>query len=146
MYRLVHSRMVSAMSSAASAYASMLANFLLANAVLTPGGMTLLNWWKNSSEVDSDDTGRISISSIVGVMLGFRIVNEASFLAFCDLVRPNCLMRAALSEVYLFPSVAFSTANSISSATSAGRAERRYAKLVLSSVMAGLRMVNWAST
>ena len=93
-------------------------SILSANVVLTPGGMTLLNWWKNSSEVESDDSGRICISSVVGVMLGSRVVNEASFLALCDLVRPNCLMRAALSEVYLFPSVAFSTANSISSATS----------------------------
>ena len=83
MYTLVHSRMVSATSSAVSAYASMLANFLPANAVLTPGGMT-------SSEVESDDSGRICISSIVGVMLGSRVVNEASFLSFCDLVRPNC--------------------------------------------------------
>ena len=55
-------------------------------------------------------------------------------------------MWAALSELYLIPSVAFSTANSVSSAMSAGRAERRWANLVLSSVMAGFRMVNWAST
>ena len=62
--------MVSATSSAASAYASIVSNFLPANAVLTPGGMTLLNLWKNSSEVESDESGRICISSVVGVMLG----------------------------------------------------------------------------
>ena len=94
----------------------MLTNFLPANAVLTPDSWRhdALNWWKNSSEVESDDSGRICISSVVGVMLGSRVVNDASFLAFCDLVRPNCLMREALSELYLFSSVAFSTATSIS--------------------------------
>ena len=117
--------MVSATSSAASAFASIVSNFLPANAVLTPGGMTLLNLWKNSSEVKSDESGCICISSVVGVMLGSSVVNEASFLAFCALVRPNCLMRASLSELYLLPAVAFSTANSISSAMSAGRTERR---------------------
>ena len=66
-----------------------------------------------------------NINSVVGVMLGSRVVNEASFLAFCSLVRPKFLMRAALSELYLSPSVEFSTANSISSAMSAVRAERR---------------------
>ena len=117
--------MVSATSSAASAYAAIFSNFLPASAVLTPGGMTLLNLYENSSEVESDESGRICISNMVGVMLGSRVVNAASFLAFCALVRPNCFMRAVLSEVYLSPSVAFSTANSMSSAMSAGRAARR---------------------
>ena len=71
--------------------------------------------------VESDESWCICISSVVGTMLGYRGMNEASNLSFCAFVRPNCLMMAALSELYLSPSMAFSTVNTISSAMSAGK-------------------------
>ena len=84
----------------------------------------------------------------MGVMFWSRVVNEASYLLllFYALVRPNYLMRAALSELYLSTSVTLSKENSINSVISAGRAKRRYTNLVLSSLMAGFLMENWAST
>ena len=93
-YTLVHSWVVPVTLLAASAYASIYSNLLPANMILTAVGRTHLNWWKSSSEVKSDKSVCICISSVVGVMLGSKVVNEASFLVFCALVRPNCLMRA----------------------------------------------------